>query len=198
MLALLKNNKFLCAVEEGGKCEYEDMTISPCVDGWEGAGGYKLLTIQPADPVPMNKISLGEQVVVVDGKPKYTHILVDIPKETLIEFAAEYRWQLEVGGIDWNGYRVDTNREAVSALYGELAAAQAGLRKEPAIWKFSDGAFVSLTNAEIEEVAAAVSAHISLCFETEAQVVADINDGLIVTKNEVIKAFNDALAPTPT
>lgn len=80
MLALFKDDTVHGEFREGGWFKLPDgRKASPAQAGWTSEDGYRLETIEEADPVPPAKISNGTTVQVVAGKPKKVHDLVDEP-----------------------------------------------------------------------------------------------------------------------
>ncbi len=106
----------------------------------------------------------------------------------LLDYAAQKRWEKEVGGIEVNGLTVATDDRSKTMISGARVAAMA----DPAFttsWKGSDGSFVPLDAAAVIAISDAVLAHVSACFALEAQVLADIDNDLITTQAEVDAAF---------
>lgn len=108
---------------------------------------------------------------------------------SLAEHAATRRWQVEVGGTIWSGWPVHTDRESQGKIVAEMLAIERGERSDGDGWKFADGQFRSLTNAEFSDLAAAVRNHIRDAFAIEAQVLADIDVGVVTTLEEIDAAF---------
>ena len=81
---------------------------------------------------------------------------------------AEYRWQKETGGTTWNGYQVHTDRDARAVGMAEIMNINAGLRSDGEPWKFADGVFRPLTNADFIDMYATVGAFVRLCFACES------------------------------
>lgn len=106
-------------------------------------------------------------------------------KADLAAAAANRRWQAETAGCTWNGKPVATDRDSQSKLIAEYVAIQAGLRADPSPWKFADGTFASLTNAEAAQMILAARSHVAACFEVEAVVLAEIDAGTITTVRQV-------------
>lgn len=106
-------------------------------------------------------------------------------KADLATAAANRRWQAETAGCMWSGKPVATDRDSQSKLIAEYVAIQSGLRADPSQWKFADGTFASLTNAEAAEMILAARSHVAACFEVEAVVMAGIEAGAITTVRQV-------------
>lgn len=100
-------------------------------------------------------------------------------KTTLREYAANKRWQVEIGGVAWDGHVVATDRESQTKLLAEFVAIGAGLRTDPSPWKFNDNYFPSLSNAEMASVIQAARSHIAAAFAVEKTLLAAIESGVI-------------------
>lgn len=112
------------------------------------------------------------------------------PEPPLTSYAATVRWQREVGGTTWNGRPVDTDRESGQPkLLAEFVAISAGLRTDPSPWKFANGEFVSLSNADMGALCLAVRNFIAAQFAIEATVLAAIEAGTVTTTAEIDTAF---------
>ncbi|KQZ81866.1 hypothetical protein ASD64_08895 [Mesorhizobium sp. Root157] len=86
MLALIHNDTIVSQTVPGGWFNLPNGDrASPAHDGWSD-GEYSLATIQPADVVPEGKQVLSTTVEMVDGLPKYVHVLDDIPSPTVGDF----------------------------------------------------------------------------------------------------------------
>jgi hypothetical protein len=106
-------------------------------------------------------------------------------KDELRAHAAEKRWQVETGGVPWNGHVVATDRDSQSKLIATMVAIQAGLRANPSGWKMASGSFVSLTNEEMMTVIMAAHAHIAGAFDVEEMVLGLIESGAITRFVEI-------------
>ena len=107
----------------------------------------------------------------------------------MIAYAAARRWRAEVGGCVVDGHQVATDRESQSKLLAEFVAIGGGVRADPSPWKFADGEFASLTNAQMAAVCMGVRAHVAGAFATEGQVLAQITAGTITTTAQIDAAF---------
>lgn len=90
---------------------------------------------------------------------------------------AAYRYEQEVGGVDVQGVRIDTSREARNNLTGTVAAAQMAAdagRLFAVQWKGLGGGFVTLAAADLRGLGLAVATHVAACFACEAAVAAQI------------------------
>lgn len=138
---------------------------------------------------PMHYAALGlepptKAVPVDDGIPQNDH-----PGMTLSEYAAAKRWEREVSGTVWNSWPVLSDRESQSKIIAEAVAIEKGERIDGDPWKFADGEFRSLTNEQMDELAAAVRLHVRNSYGIEAQVLAAIEAGSITTEAQIDAAF---------
>ncbi|WP_052502951.1 DUF4376 domain-containing protein [Brucella anthropi] len=111
------------------------------------------------------------------------------PIVDLAAYAAQKRWETEVGGTIWNGWPVLTDRESQNKITSEALAIEKGERLDGDPWKFADGEFRPLTNAQMDSLAAAVRLYIRESFAIEARVVAEIEAGTISTIEQIDAAF---------
>ena len=111
------------------------------------------------------------------------------PSPSLPQYAAIRRLLVETGGTIWNGFPVQTDRESQSKIVAEVLAIERGERQDGDGWKFADGVFRPLTNAEMEALALAVRNHVRNAFAIEASVIAGIEAGSITTTEQIDAAF---------
>lgn len=88
---------------------------------------------------------------------------------------ADRRWRAETAGIELYGHRIETDRTAVAMVTGAALAASLD-PSYSARWKTTDG-FVTLSSAQILEVAQAIRAHVQACFDREADLIDALNAG---------------------
>ncbi|GAB3249252.1 DUF4376 domain-containing protein [Chitinimonas naiadis] len=91
--------------------------------------------------------------------------LADIQAQ-LRQKVAEYRFNLETGGILVNGATIKTDRESQATL----ACAKVYADIDPAAtvsWKADGGVWVSLTQAQVTAIAKSVGAFVQACFSAE-------------------------------
>jgi hypothetical protein len=106
---------------------------------------------------------------------------------TLESYAADRRWRIETSGITLSGMPVRTDRESQALINGAFALA----KDDPdTVIQFKGASgFVMLDAAAILAVGRAVAAHVQAAFAKEADVLADIADGTITTREQVDAAF---------
>lgn len=105
----------------------------------------------------------------------------------LAGYAAQKRWEKEVGGIAVNGSMVDTSRESQARITGAYNYAQAN-PSEIIRYKAASG-WMTLDAPTMVAIANAVGAHVQHCFAVEAAVAADIANGSITTTEQIDEAF---------
>jgi len=162
----------------------------------EGHGGIG------KDPVPFSKGLIGGDhygsPLISCGDEFEEHAglgLVPVPPtpEELMHYAADKRWQKEVGGTLWNGLPVHTDRESQSKIIAERLAIEAGERDDPDYWKFADGVFRQVSNEDFTSLASAVRQHVRDCFALEGQVLALITTGVITTTEQIDLVFEHGI-----
>lgn len=110
------------------------------------------------------------------------------PEPTLFEYAAQKRWEKEVGGITVNGAPVATDDRSKLMIVGARIKADT----DPSFttqWKGPDGSFIALNAAAIITISDAVLEHVNNCFAIEDQVLSDITAGVITTTTEIDTVF---------
>lgn len=88
-------------------------------------------------------------------------VTLDDAKRQLRERASALRWQHETGGIDIGGVRVLTGIEDQNRIASALIGAPATLDFK------AESGWVTLTLAELQGIAAAITAHVQACFTAE-------------------------------
>lgn len=111
------------------------------------------------------------------------------PVVDLVAYAAAARWRRETGGTTWSGWPVHSDDRSQAKIVAELAAIDRGERSDPDGWKFADGVFRLVSNADFAALAVAVRDHVRACFSAEAAVLAGIAAGTITTMAEIDAAF---------
>lgn len=106
---------------------------------------------------------------------------------------ANTRWQHETGGLMLEGLPVRTDRETRAALTEAVNSLAAGLMTEPVIWKMAAG-WAELSEAQLQAITAAVSAHVKASFAAERAVSDQIDAMEDVAGFDVAAAFQAALS----
>lgn len=88
---------------------------------------------------------------------------------------AEQRWRCEVSGVVFYGREVETDRATVAMLSGAALAASLDASYS-ARWKTVDG-FMTLSSAQIIELAQTVRQHVQSCFDREAELLDALDGG---------------------
>lgn len=125
---------------------------------------------------------------ITDGKPVQPYVEPVPTPEELVAYAAQKRWEKEVGGTEVSGLVVHTDDRSKALIMGARIAAEA----DPDFttdWKTADGSFVTIDAATIISVSNAVLAHVAACFAIEAQVLAGVEAETITTTAEIDAAF---------
>lgn len=195
--------KRFAIIDDGGKvvniCDFE-LPIKEFV--WPGYGAHWVFADTGERPDAPDKIdprvtyhaitaqgrvSPGDTINLQTGV--VTPLVPPVPppptKDELRAYAAEKRWQVEIGGTPWNGHVVQTDREAQTKLIAEFVAMGAGLRADPSPWKMRGGNFLMLTNEQMGSVILAVRTHVATAFGVEANVLEAIEDGLTTTVAQI-------------
>ena len=107
-------------------------------------------------------------------------------KESKKDQIASNRYDAEVGGVEFGGYRMHTDRESQSKYTGAIVAYQA-VGKHPAAWKTVDGWMPIETAETLLELATAVQEHINACYAKEAALEQAIHSATTVKEVEAIK-----------
>ena len=103
-----------------------------------------------------------------DGETLSAPVVETAAPQTLAEYqaalkqqATELRWQHETGGITVGGTQIATGIEDQNRIASVLVASPAQVDFK------SESGWVSLTLAELQAIAAAISAHVQACFTAE-------------------------------
>ena len=139
---------------------------------------------QPGDVLFDHFPTLEERGIVVD------------PRTDLVAYAADARWRREVAGttVDLGGdlvVPVATDDRSKIMIMGAASAAAAD-EEYTTPWKTVTGAFVTLTAAQLQTVAAKVAVHVRTCFAVERSVVTSIyaEAHAVVSKDQIDAAFD--------
>lgn len=108
------------------------------------------------------------------------------------QYLANYRYDVEVGGINLGGVIIQTDRETRANLLGARTEA---LEDSSATtdWKTGQG-FVTLDASTMIAVANAVKDHVKKCFSAERHVQGLIDGGTVSTVEAIKDAFDDFMA----
>lgn len=103
---------------------------------------------------------------------------------------AEWRYDLEVGGVLFNGATIRTDRESQAQLTGAFSSLKDGLI--PSVdWKTAEGGFITLGLPEVSAIAAVVAQHVQGSFTQEKALVQQVEAAT------TIEEVNAVVIPTP-
>jgi hypothetical protein len=107
---------------------------------------------------------------------------VAVAREHLRAQLADRRYQAEIAGTTWTNAAgealpVATDRDSQAKLQGLMVAIIAAIRTDGELYKFADGAFRALSNADMRSVILAALAHVKGAFDVEAQKLTLIDQG---------------------
>jgi Domain of unknown function (DUF4376) len=112
------------------------------------------------------------------------------PPGTLRTYTAFKRWQKEQAGITLtSGMPIKTDDRAQAKITGAYTAAQV----DPTIvtpWAAADGTVHDVDGAQITSMNYELLTHINNCFSISADVMADIEDGSVTTREQIDEAFS--------
>ena len=110
------------------------------------------------------------------------------PKQALMLYAADKRWQKETGGFEFNGLPIATDDRSKIMISGAREAAKAN-PDFTTPWVTSTGEIALLDAAAIIAISDAVGAHVNSVFGIYAQVLPQIQDGTITEQAQIDIAF---------
>lgn len=125
-----------------------------------------------------------------DGKTFVQSSPDDLTKKQLISYAADKRWEKEVGGIVVNNMPVATDDRSKQMIMGARIAAESD-SKFTTSWVGADGTVSVLTAPQIIAISDAVLDHVNEVFTEFAQVKKDVDSGKITKSDKV----DEVLAP---
>jgi N-methylhydantoinase B/oxoprolinase/acetone carboxylase alpha subunit len=106
----------------------------------------------------------------------------------LVAYAANKRWQKEVGGIALGGIPIATDDRSKLMIMGARLAAQSD-PEWSTIWIGADGVAYPINGAMIVMISDAVAEHVNACFATFATVKSAIEAETVTTTAEIDAAF---------
>ncbi|GAU80566.1 hypothetical protein BIWAKO_00454 [Bosea sp. BIWAKO-01] len=110
-------------------------------------------------------------------------------KAELIGYVADRRWHAEQAGTAWHGWQIHTDDRSQGKYLSELQAIALNVRVDGDPWKFADGVFRPVSNADFPQLAIAAREHVRTVFGIEGAVLAQIEAGTITTAAEIEAAF---------
>lgn len=164
--------------------------VTPASDDAEAVYQDRPMLITDLFPPSMDWRPAGEQIEIgwiFDGA--FHEPPPPVPSQAeLIAYAADQRWQIEVGGIMIAGVPIATDDRSKTMILGARVAAAANPEWET-VWHGSDGQTYPLNAASMIAISNAVEAHVNGTFAIFAGAKADIDSGQITTRAEVDAAF---------
>lgn len=109
----------------------------------------------------------------------------------LLAALASRRYDAEVAGIVWSGWPVATDRASQAAIAHARQAADCGLRRDGAVWKFADVVSRPLTNAQVIDLAAAVFSYCQSCWDNESVIATQIRQCLVPDETILHRGWPD-------
>lgn len=122
-----------------------------------------------------------------DGDGNVVQVLTLEPLD-LPAYAADKRWQKEVGGIIFNGVPIATDDRSKQMIMGARVAADADANFTTP-WVGVDGNVYPLDAQSIIAISNAVLQHVANCFSIFASVKAQIDSNTITTTQQIDEAF---------
>lgn len=120
MLALIIDDEIIGQVAAGGWFDLPNGdSVSPAEHGWTN-DDYRLAEIAPADAVPEGKQIVSTSVEMVDGQPRYVHVLEDVPPPAAPDSVSARQFKLQLlaaGLLDDVGAWVQAQDQAVQIAY---------------------------------------------------------------------------------
>lgn len=110
-------------------------------------------------------------------------------KADLLAYAADKRWQLEIGGITVGGHSIATDRASQAMIAGADALAQSD--PEAGVDFKAASGWVTLDADTLHVIALAVGRHVRGLFSRERAICEAIVAGTITTTAEIDAAFAD-------
>ena len=106
----------------------------------------------------------------------------------LLDYVANKRWEKETGGITVSGFAIATDAQSQTKILGARVAADSD-SSFTTEWKSPDGTFTTIDAPTIIAISNAVLSHVQSCFALESQIINDIENGIITTKEQVDSSF---------
>lgn len=158
-------------IEQTAGFEFDGLYYSPNPRR-TGAELEAIGAVEVPEPPPPPQVDPRFYYVSQIGDP-VPRPIEEVRKALKTQVAAE-RWQLEQAGVEWNGHKVQTDRESRANYVGLVQAVGLNLRVENGIYKFIDGP-APLANADVVPLALAVAAYVQGLFNREAEIATQID-----------------------
>jgi len=96
-------------------------------------------------------------------------------KKYLKQLLAAKRYDVEIGGTQWNGHPADTDRFSQGKITAAFVLAINNQWPDGSVWKFNDGVSLPMTTADILSLTQAIQMHVQTAFNTEAAKIDQID-----------------------
>ena len=154
---------------------------------------WSFAALHAAGAQSISEVREGDKVVALEVRPPVTDAAYNaaasaVVRAGLVAYAADRRWQIETGGINFAGIPVATDDRAKIMIMGARVAAAADPGWET-VWHGTDGKTYPLTAVSMIAISSAVEAHVNATFATFAAVKADVDAGKITTVAEIDALF---------
>lgn len=89
---------------------------------------------------------------------------------------ADYRWQVETGGLSWDGHTIPTDDRSKTMINAGADRARRSGSAPSAGWKISADTWIDATVQQMEDLQEAVETFVDACFAREKELAQDILD----------------------
>jgi len=138
--------------------------------------GWIPFTCDPDDASPpIDSAALYGEIEATGGiAPAPVPTLAKLKADKLAALASA-RWQVETGGMDFNGYSVPTDRETSSIVTSAYVKAKEDSNYSISNFKVAPGTYIALAAQDIIDYGLALEAHVQGAFDHEASLAGQIN-----------------------
>lgn len=124
----------------------------------------------------------------IQEKLVFTPKSIEECKANLIEYISYYRWEIEVGGYNYNGNGIHTDRESQTKLTSIYTLLKNDVVTGDTNWKTMEG-FIVLNPQNLEIMCLSIFSFIKNLYDKENEVVASVNSS--TTINQIINIHNN-------
>lgn len=118
--------------------------------------------------VPAGSRVVGETIVNLDGVPTAQPLLEEIPfeevRDGLLAAIRQKRWEVEAGGLDFNGVRIATDEKGQAKVAGCVQLFDKDPTLEIVDWEPQPNIWVTIDKATATALGVAVGRHVQACF----------------------------------
>ncbi len=112
----------------------------------------------------------------IDRSQVITQVIKDAEKqEPTLGLIAARRYDAEIGGAEFNGIQLNTERDSQGLILG--AALEAFMNPDYHVYWKTPAGFISLDASTVLLVAKTIRAHVQACFDREAALIAAVESG---------------------